>query len=273
MSRLTDVKLIGGWVSKFDVRVGQAGMKEAVAEVVAQTRSKLEVAYLGDSEKVLKDQAVIIVANHPHESDVLAILGALPTRTDFRMIANSVLKGIGENLDKILIPVFVHNRMENSKGGSVKMKVFGKIHTSTKLNSEEEKIKNRASITEASNKLDEKGALLIFPMAGSGDGSWFSGVGHMWKQTKKPEKIRVVMAKIEGTSEWDYLRLIPGFSFFFPIFRVTFSPSYGWDKVKDEDSKILTKNMENVYDQWCGNLENQRSITETKKAVALGNSL
>jgi 1-acyl-sn-glycerol-3-phosphate acyltransferase len=257
MSRLTDIKLIGGWVRWFDTRVGDVGVKDAVTEVMNRTRSKLLVNYLGDSENILKNQPVIVVANHPHESDVLAILGSLPLRTDFGMIANSVLRGIGDNLDKFIIPVYIHHRIENkSVRDEVKIKIFGKIHTSARLETEDEKTKNRASIAKAGLSLDQGGSVLIFPMGGSRDGSWFSGVGHMWRQTKKPETIKVVMAKIEGTSEWDYLRLIPGISYFLPKFKVTFSPSYGWDKAKNEDAKEITKKMENIYCQWTKSLEN-----------------
>jgi 1-acyl-sn-glycerol-3-phosphate acyltransferase len=254
MSRLTDVKLIGGWVRWFDGRVGAVGVKEAVAETIKRTRSKLEVMYLGNSLKTLTEDPVIIVANHPHESDVLAILGSLPSRKDFRMIANSVLKGIGDNLDKIIIPVYVHHRMESTTGGGIKMKVFGKIHTSTKHEIEDEKSRNRESIKEASERLNKGGAVLIFPAAGSYDGAWFSGVGHMWINTKQPQNTKVVMAKIEGTAEWDYLRLIPGVSWFLPKFKVTFSPAYDWKKVESREAKETVKKMEKIYADWSDNL-------------------
>lgn len=255
MSRLTDVKLVGRWVQWFDGQVGVVGVKGAVGEVVTKTHSKLEVEYLNDSENTLLNEPVIIVANHPHESDVLAILGALPDRKNFKMIANSVLKGIGDNLDKIIIPVYVHHRMESTTSGGIKMKIFGKIHTSTKHEIEDEKNKNRQSIQVASQNLDQGGAVLIFPMAGSSDGGWFSGVGHMWVQTKTPKDIKVVMANIEGTAEWDYLRLIPGTSFFMPKFKVTFAKPYGWTEVANKDPKVLTKNMQKKYDEWTKKLK------------------
>lgn len=250
MSRLTDIKIVGRWVRWFDSRVGAVGVQSAVEETVKKTHSKLEVKFLGDSKDVLATKSVIIVANHPHESDVLAMLGALPSRDDFKMIANSVLKGIGDNLDKFIIPVYIHHRMESTKANGIKMKVFGKMHSSTKHEADEEKTKNRQSITEASRNLDGGGSVLIFPTGGSSHGEWFSGVGHMWTQTKDPKKVRVVMANIEGTAEWDYVRLIPGAAWLLPKFKVTFAPSYGWEKVADMDPKVLTKNMENNYIKW-----------------------
>jgi len=251
MTRLTEIKLIGGWVKWFDRRIGEIGIQKTLCEVFKSTGTDFEVNYEGDSKMVLKKDPVIIVGNHPHDSDILALLGAIPQRSDLKIIANSVLVGIGPNIDGLVIPVYIHCRQGSKPDSWLRMKVFGRLHTSTKHDAENEKILNRQSIATAGKFLDKGGAVIIMPTGGGVGGKWFSGVAHMWSQTKNPKKVKVVMAKIEGPSDLDYLRLIPFVSKILPKYRVLFSTSYNREEIGATEPKEMVALMQAKFEKWA----------------------
>lgn len=249
MSDLSQMFLAGNIIGGFDKEVGEIGMIATVKNIFVRTKTKLEVKYGGkETKKILQRDPVVVIVNHPHQSDVMAIMAAMPSRKDFFMIAQSTLLGLGKNIDKHIIPVFINEKQVSMKiWKKWKLEVFTKLHSSSRMTREAEKNRNRESITLASVKLDLGGMVIIFPSGGSENGRWLTGVGYLIKGAKNP-KLKIVMANIAGSSSWDYFRLIPGISRMLPTIKVRFSAPIKAKEFKDDEAKEIAKTLEVRYE-------------------------
>jgi 1-acyl-sn-glycerol-3-phosphate acyltransferase len=254
MSDLSQMVVAGKIIGGFDKEVGEIGMMATVKKMLARTKSKLEITFDGEETKqVLKNGPVIVTVNHPHQSDVMIIMAALPDRNDWGMIVQSTLLGLGKEIDKKMIPVFVdHQKDSLSFWKKSKYIFFAKLHTHKPLSREEGKEMNRRGLIGASSRLDKNELVIIFPTGGSKDGRWFSGVGHMIKGSKNPG-LKIVMANIEGSSSWDYFRLIPGVSRLLPTIKVRFSLPIEVNEYRKMKAKEIALKLETKYEEWLKN--------------------
>lgn len=90
----------------------------------------------------------------------------------------------------------------------------------------------------------------MFPGRRAVDNRWFSGIGYLLKGAKTDKKIYVVMAYIQGTSDLDYLRIIPGLSKFLPEIKVTFNYPQEVNDILDKNPKEITSILEEEYNDW-----------------------
>jgi len=254
MSDLSQMVVTGRIIGGFDKEVGKIGMIATVKKILVRKKIKLELSYDRKiTGQVLEKGPVIVTVNHPHQSDVMIIMAALPDREDFFMIAQSTLLGLGKNIDKHIIPVFINEKqiaMEIWKRW--KVEIFTRLHSHKRTTREIEKEKNKKSVALASAKLDKKHMIIIFPTGGSGNMRWQAGIGHMIKGAKNP-KLKIVMADIDGSSSWDYFRLIPGVSWLFPKIKVRFSAPIETGKLKKFEAKEIALKLETKCRKWLEN--------------------
>ena len=202
--------------------------------------------------QTLEKEAVIVVSNHPAESDVPLLLSILQEREDTFLIASHHFLKILPEVDKNIIPVYIsHHHWEMN---DIKLKAFNKIHHSEVYNKEEAHAKNRESIAVAGEKINAGGVVVIYPAAQEMNNHFRNGVGFLMEMTNNKKKTKVVMAHIKGTSSWDYLRLIPFLGKVMPKISIELSPDFSVNEVTVGEAKETTKKLEKKYNQWVDGL-------------------
>ncbi|MDD4938506.1 MAG: 1-acyl-sn-glycerol-3-phosphate acyltransferase [Candidatus Shapirobacteria bacterium] len=230
------------------------GAVVAMRNLIKRCNTKVEVKSSKEINKVLSKCPGVIVANHPAEADVLAILSAVKNRKDIFLIINSNLKNLIPNLDKQLIPVYIYHKITRTFEGRLKSRVLSFLNKNRSYSIEEEHQKNIESIDLAIDKVNRGGLVIIFPDGGDGKNGWFPGIGHLIHGVKNKDKSFITRAYIEGTSNWDYLRLLPLIGKFLPKFRVSFSKPIKMNEVEIENPRSTTTILENKYWQWISSL-------------------
>lgn len=223
----------------------------------ATKKTKMDIRRIGKDEEVLnvlKNKPVVVVSNHPAESDVPVLLSSLSNRKDFYLVINSSFCNIGKNIDKHLLPVHIVQRLFDSNKLNLRLRLLRAIHKTDLLDKETAQQKNRESINNASEKINRGGLVTIFPAAGSKDNKWFSGVGHIISGINKNREAFIVMAHIKGTSDWDYLRIIPGIRKLLPKIEVHFAKPIKINEVKRLDPKETVARIEEKYKVWSSGL-------------------
>ena len=243
--------MIKNTLMEINENIKNIGVVGAVRKFVKKCNTEIVVQSSQEINKILKKASGIIVVNHPAEADVLAILAAVKKREDIYLIINSSLKKIIPQLDKHLIPVFIYNKSMESFDDRLRMKIIELFHKVEKRSIEEERKKNIKSINRAIEKINKGGLVIIFPDGGNGKHDWFNGIGHMVCGIKNKESF-VIRAYIEGTSNWDYLRLIPFVGKFMPKFKVNFAKPIKVGDIKKENPKETTVGLEKKYWKWTG---------------------
>jgi 1-acyl-sn-glycerol-3-phosphate acyltransferase len=243
--------MIKNTLLEINENIKNIGVVGAVKKFVKKCNTEVIIQSSQEINKILKKASGVIVVNHPAEADVLAILAAIKKRKDIYLIINSNLKKIIPELDKHLIPVFIYNKAMESFDGRLKTKILGIFHKLSKYSIEEERQKNIKSINKAINKINKGGLVIIFPDGGNKKHDWFNGIGHMVHGIKN-DKSFVIRAYVEGTSNWDYLRLLPFIGRFLPKFKVSFAKPIKVEDIKKENPKETTVGLENKYWKWRG---------------------
>lgn len=252
-SKLHKLPIIGNFVNKLDRDAKTLGFQKAMRNAVKGTGTELIVKGINNKlEKLLKSKPVIIVANHPYEMEILALIAAIPERDNAYIIMNADFLGICPSLDKHVIPVYIKHHHIGNITQKLSAKMLDIFHPSEKLTPEEEHKKNIDSINVASWKVQVGALVAVFPGAKSENGRWHAGLGHLIKNIKDISNIYIVQVYIKGTTALDYLRLVPYMSKVFPKVSVTFSEPYklnNWINHEDSARKIVA-DMEEHYDKW-----------------------
>jgi hypothetical protein len=249
--------LLNGPLKNFDNKVKNVGFNKAILGLLKNTGTKLEIEGKENIKENLQKDGIIIVANHPAETDVPALLATLEQRKDVYLIINSMFVGLLKNMDKHLIPVYVTHGFKESKF-DIKERLFFWMTGKKILSKEESQIKNKVSLKKAGKILRNGGVVIIYPGPNLKDGRWFPGVGYLIDEAKSNKKIKVLMAHIEGTSKWDYIRLVPGVAKIMPNFRVTFSNFLNISEVWQNEAKKTAWYLESVYKNWEMGIEKMK---------------
>jgi len=246
--------MIKNTLMEINENIKKMGVVGAIRKFIKKCNTEVVVKSSREINQILRKASGVIVANHPAEADVLAILAAVKKRKDIYLIINSSLKKIIPELDKHLIPVFIYNKSIESFEGKLKMKIVEIFHKVAKHSLQEERDKNIKSINRAINKINKGGLVIIFPDGSDEKHGWFNGIGHMIHGIKN-EKSFVIRAYIQGTSNWDYLRLIPFMGRFMPKFKISFAKPIKIVDIKKNNPKEITANLEDKYWKWRGCLQ------------------
>lgn len=253
---LYNLPIVAALLRRTDLKANNAGIIAMMKIIAKRSQSNFKVKYLDESlSQTLTIERVLVVSNHPAVADVPLLLAALKEREDVYLIASHQFLNILPSIDKNIIPVYINNRMMESHGWMVKF--FNKIHQAEELTSEQAHYKNIKSIQTAAHKINNGGEVVIFPAAKEKDYQFMSGVGHLIKGLKHPKETRVVMAYIEGTSNWDFLRLIPYAGRLLPKLQVTFSKPYEAADFCDQCGKTTAKRVEKEYYRWTKKIGNR----------------
>lgn len=251
---LRNVILAGRLIKKLDKKVGELGFQQTMMKVVKHCGNKLIIHHkTKDLDNILKNQPVIVVANHPAEPDFISLIAALSARKDLYIIINSSLMNIGPNLDKHFIPVHINHRLINENKNNFRLNLLLKFHQTEILTGEEAHQKNINSINKASKKIKQGGLVIIFP-TGRLEDKWFPGVGYLIKGVGNKKNAVIVKAYIKGSTDWDYLRLIPGLGKIFPAIKIFFSQPKPVNEFIKYHPKEIVHNLESEFNDWIKNL-------------------
>jgi hypothetical protein len=244
-------------LKNFNKEVENAGFRAGIAGALKKTGTKLEIEGKELVKEGLQKEAVLIVANHPAETDVPALMATLEQRKNVYLIINSMFVGLAKSMDKHLIPVYVTHNLKNNKF-DIKERLFFLMNGKKIISKEESQIKNKESIRKAGEILKRGGVVIIYPGPNPLNQHWYPGVGYLIREAVENKKVKILMSYIEGTSKWDYIRLIPGVAKLMPNFRVTFSEFLNIGDVWRDEAKETAKYLELVYKNW------EKSLTKMK---------
>lgn len=253
------LQILRNLLQKMDRQIETDGIQFATRRLLRTLGTEVFIKTNKEIKKVLKSKPVLVVANHPAKTDVPALLASLPKRKEVKLIIDSTCLNFGDNWKKHLIPVYINHHLimkKNWKFGVYKW-AFGVRANSEKI----EHKKNIRSIEKASRYVDKGNLIILFPGGGSIDDRWLSGVGYLVKDVKNKNKTFVVKAYIEGTSNRDYLRLVPFVGKLLSGFKITFSDPILLKEFEDENAKLIALSMEKNYNDWTNTLEKREIKT------------
>jgi len=204
------------------------------------------------TQKVLKSERVLVICNHPSQADVLLLLAALPPRPDIFLVIAHRFLSILPSIDKHLIPVYITHRISEFSKPDWKFNLLKKIHFSPEYSKEIAHQKNLDNIALATKKIDQGHLLCLFPGGGSESGRDFlPGIGHLIKNLECPQKTKLVMAYVNGTSTLDYFRVIPFVNKFLPKFKIDFSDPLDIKNFNYGSGREISQKLQQVYDHWA----------------------
>lgn len=248
--------LTGAILKRIDKEVVDLGIPEAMRRLLIKTNTKLSIRNINaEVRKTMQNGPTLVICNHPAEADVLVLLSSLQKRDDAYLVANHSFMNILPSMDKQIIPVYMNHRIvENYHLDKWKLRFFRKIHHSEHYCADEAHKRNIASISSATQKIDNGGLVAIFPAAASKDGKFSPGVGHMVKNLKNPAKVKVLMAYVQGTSNLDYLRAIPFIGKLMPTIKISFSMPISLSDFWGESAREIASNLEKRYLEWTSSI-------------------
>jgi len=255
---LGQIPIVGKLFRDFDKSAGENGIHKAVADVIKRTKTRIIVhGLIKETIEILKNQPVILVANHPYDLELILLIAALPKRDDIFTIVASDLMGAGPNTSSYFIPVFIHKYFDKGSH-KLSVKIAKLFRLGPRLSPPKAHRVNVESMNRAIEIIKKGGLVIVFPEGILKKGSpWFSGIGYLLRAIYEKRNAFYARAYIQGTSFFDILRLIPILRRFFPLINVYF------DRPKElpfvinakEDPKEITKNLQADYNRWIATLE------------------
>lgn len=252
-----ELPVVGGMFKDFDNKVGSIGLQRAIQEVLTSTGCKIEVSGISPQlETILKEKGVVLVVNHPFAGEPLPLIAVLPRRKDVYLIGASALLGIGPNFAKCLIPVYLrgHATDNNSKLSSKVERLLGdRLHLGETIPDEEIIRRNRQSIKDAAQKVKDGALVILTPEGTKGSGHrWLSGIGNLLNEIGPENDVYYVKAFVEGTSNYDPLRILPGIGRLLPKFRVTLDEAQKIQTIlfNSRRPRIITQTLQAEFNKW-----------------------
>lgn len=251
--KIKDLPVIGKIARGLDQSVGELGLHQAMKKRVLESGTKYEVGGLTpETQEVLEHRPVILVCNHRHDAESIALLAALPPRKAVSIIASVGQIGIGENIAKYLIPVYIsHN--EQGKNLKMSVRISKRFKIAPKFSELEEAKRNIKSMHLAAERVKQGQMVVIFPEGPLGkEGKWLSGVGHLIKEVGADSDAFLVMANVRGTTDLDLLRTLPLVSKVLPKIRVDFAKPKKLSEVLQGNLKPrdIVASEESRYNAW-----------------------
>lgn len=175
-------------INKFRSTANTQGLKLAIDELFLDAGIK-QIFTRGT---VPDSGPLLIISNHPGLLDTL-IVYSKADRKDLYFLALAEYKGFGKEVRKFLLPIYRKKKLSHifykflSDNGRDNQDSF----VTDSLGDEEVLLKNRASISKATQLINQEKAVLIFPSGSAGkvltDSSWKVGVGFLIKQATNPK--------------------------------------------------------------------------------------
>ena len=207
--------LIGKFLKELESDTKKSGLQAASLKAVKRTGTRLKK--FGNAPET---GPTLVVANHPHDAEVLALLASLPDRPDIFIVINHIYMKASETLSKHFIPVYLTHHVHEGRPVTLSGRIVDFLLKPEKLTPDQEHELNIKSIDKAAELINKGGMVVLFPEKRYGERRWQPGLGHLLK--KVDGKTKLVFAHISGTSRKDYLRLIPGAAKMLPEIKVAF---------------------------------------------------
>lgn len=257
ISHFHRLPLIGSFINRFNGNIENVSLQNACKIEINRSASQI-IAY-GLTNKlslILKNNPVIIVSNHIYDIEPLVIFSQCPSRKNVYLIINVLFTGLGKNIDQHLIPVYIkHHRIKTDifKRGSGLL--VRKLHKDYQMDPEIEHQKNIESIKTAAEKVNSGGLVLIFPGRRGINHTWRDGIGHLINQVNNKHTY-IIKVYINGSSNWDFLRLLPKIGKILPKIQIHLASPEKIDKYKQlNNGKEITKQLENEYNHWISKIK------------------
>lgn len=246
--KLSELPVVGNIINSLNNDLEKYPLQKSALRLVNKVHGRLEVlGQTGQTEITLKDRPVIVVCNHPSDSDPIALIASMPEREDAHLIAVHTSLGLCGNLDKYMIPVYVgHHNIRNRNLLRNFLRIFNPIPI---YSPQEEHKKNINSIKLAAKKIDAGGLILIFPGTGYAP-HWYPGVGYLINNLRGNKNTYLVNAHIIGTSKLDLLRIVPGLGRIFHPVKITYSKPRLINDIRNLPPKDIKQILENEYHNW-----------------------
>ena len=148
--------------------------------------------------------AQLIIANHPSSLDGLILLSQIP-REDVYTVAAVANSRFGPTFTDHMLPVYLSHQPKHYLIDYLRIPVVTRMEGN--VSREEAMTRNRATIDEAAQRLNNGQTVIIFPGGSnpSPRNPWKKGVGFLLKSLSDPDT-QIVFAHIEGTDWGDSLR-------------------------------------------------------------------
>lgn len=248
-------------ISKFDQKIEREGIQKALKDLISIFKIKIETINQEKAIKVLDKSGVIVASNHPTETDVPVLMSVLSNRPDQSVVAMSSLLNLGKNIDKHIIPVHINHRLMDQNKINLKLRFLRLLSQHQEISATEAHNKNIESINQAAKKVRNGELVSIFPGAGSKEERWFNGIGYLINKIGNTNNNWLVLTYIQGTSGWDYLRIIPLFKLLFPKVKIHFHKPISLKNYQGMEAKDITKKLEKIYQKWTLKIEsNQKRV-------------
>ena len=179
------------------------------------------------------------------------LMAAIPPRPKTYLVVRHELMSILPAVNRYLIPVYKSYQTEKRAFGHWQRRLFKKIHNFHDYSKKIAHQKNIRNIAVAAKMIEDDSLVAIFPNGGAKNGKPFhSGVGYIIKNLKQPNKTKLVMAYVEGTSILDFFRIIPLVKNILPNFRINFSRPVNIIKLSQGEGPDITRKLQQVYENW-----------------------
>ncbi|MBL7150867.1 1-acyl-sn-glycerol-3-phosphate acyltransferase [Candidatus Microgenomates bacterium] len=249
---IAELPIVGKVFRELDLAIGEKGLPIASRDFILEHDSKLEVAgRTKEVERILRSEPVLVIANHGHEAETVALYAALLQRDDIYTVGVAAFQGIGPNFSKHLIPVYVRPSSVDPSEMKLSSRIGRALSLGTDMPENAHEL-NKASIARAAQIISGGGLVVMFPSGARKKNIWSPGVGHLIIGINKDCGAYIVKAHIKGTSNLDFLRLVPGLKKLMPPLRVTFAePRSVTDYLKEKvDPKELVFQLQDEYTEW-----------------------
>jgi len=246
--------------------VTELGFQQAAARIVNRVAENKLVVEGKDEEveEILGSRPVIVIANHPSFAEIITTVASLEPRDDIYLIGISNFLGIGPNFSKHVIPVYGTNQTA-SEGYKLPIRIGDALRFGPKVQYENAHERNIRSIRNAAEIVNQGSLIVMFPegIQSGKDKKWLNGIGYLVAGIEKRFSTYLIFAYPEGTSNTDYIRLIPGIRKLLPKTSVTFSsPRTIKDSLGDiTDPRVVTKKIEDEYIAWTNSVVKKDKFT------------
>ena len=242
----------------FDKRIGESTLTEGMRDLLDKTAGLENISIKGlegETRRILEEEGVLLVCNHPHDAESIILLGTMPPRDDVSIIAAHNQMRLGRNMAAHILPVYPYRQEQTTSNLKLSVRLAKKF-TSPPYPQEEMDRRNHATISLAAAKTSEGELVALFPEGVSGkSGKWRKGIGHLVSQIEPSKPVYFAMAHVKGTSDWDSLRVIPGLRNIMRKGSISFArPELFSSFNLPQNPNDITEYLQGTYSKWVNTL-------------------
>lgn len=245
--------VVGRFIKNLDQDIKRFGLQTGMAKTLSRSHSKLLISGQDKATyRILQKKPVVVIANHPNQSDVFSLLASLPPRKDAFIVAINEIKGLVPHLDRFLIPVFIKHQRPFSFKERTLNRLLSFFYPTPRLSPQKAHQKNILSIKKSSRTVEKGGLVAFFPGIREANGHWKPGLGYLLKNLNRKD-VYIVRVYIKGTSYFDYLRFFPLLGKFLPTMEVYFSkPKLVYRTINlNMNAREIVAGLEDQYSNWA----------------------